>query len=99
VTVKEVLEAARAAGESHQFSYDTIASVPAVDGIYAAIDEAVGDALGQRTMRDLALANPPVGNDGAAPAEEATGLVTAVPAQQISSVDGDGPAPSEKARS
>ena len=98
VTVREVLEAARAAGESHQFSYDNIASVPAVDGIYAAIDEAVGDALGQRTMRELALANPPVGNDGAASVKSATGLVTVVPAEQVGDVDGDDPAHAEKAR-
>jgi membrane protein len=78
VTVREVLEAARSAGESHQFAYDNILSVPAVDGICGDIDGAIDDALGQRTMRDLALANPPVGNDGAVSAKAATGLVTVV---------------------
>jgi len=105
VTVSEVLEGARSAGESHQFSYDNIASVPAVDGIYAAIDDAVGDTLGQRTMRDLALANPPAGNDGAVSATAATGLVTVVSAEQaaareeLSGVDGDDSQQAEKERS
>ena len=105
VTVSEVLEGARSAGESHQFSYDNIASVPAVDGIYAAIDDAVGNALGPRTMRDLVLANPPAGNDGAVSATAATGLVTVVSAEQtadreeVRGVDGDDSQQAEKERS
>jgi DNA-binding IscR family transcriptional regulator len=94
VTVSEVLEAARSAGESHQFSYDNITSVPAVDEICGAIDGAIDAALGQRTMRDLALATPPVGNDGAVSAQAATGLAAVVSAEQLEAstakrVDGD----------
>ena len=96
VSVREVLAAARSAGETHQFSYDNIASVAAVDGVYDAIDEAVGDALGQRTMRELALANPPVGNDGAVSAKAATGLVTVVSAERVSAVGDDAPERAEK---
>ena len=106
VTVSEVLETARSAGESHQFSYDNIASVPAVDGICSEIDGAVDDVLGQRTMRDLALANPPAGNDGAVAANEATGLTAVVSAEQLGAakanrvggVDGDEAAGNEKRR-
>ena len=82
VSVKEVLEVVRSAGESHHFSYDGIASVPAVDAICADIDAAIGQALGQRTLRDLALANPPSGNDGSVPLESAGGLVSVVAAAQ-----------------
>jgi len=94
VTVSEVLEAARSAGESHQFSYDNITSVPAVDEICGEIDGAIDAALGQRTMRDLALANPPIGNDGAVSAQAATGLAAVVSAEQLEAstakrVDGD----------
>ena len=96
VSVREVLAAARSAGETHQFSYDNIASVPAVDGVYDAIDEAVGDALGQRTMRELALANPPAGNDGAVSAKVATGLVTVVAPERVSPVGDDAPERAEK---
>ena len=96
VSVREVLAAARSAGETHQFSYDNIASVAAVDGVYDAIDEAVGDALGQRTMRELALANPPAGNDGAVSAKAATGLVTVVSAERVSAVGDDAPERAEK---
>jgi len=82
VSVREVLEVARSAGESHHFSYDGIISEPAVDEICADVDGAIDEALGERTLRDLGLASPPAGNDGAAPAGAATGLVTVVPARQ-----------------
>lgn len=78
VTVKEVLEVARAAGESHQFSLHNITSAPAVDTICRELDEAADRALDGRTLRDLAVANPPAGNDGAAPADAATDLITMV---------------------
>lgn len=82
VTVREVLEAARSAGESHQFRYESIASVPAVDELCAEVDAALERVLGARTMRDLAAANPPAGNDGAVSAKAATGLVSMVPMTQ-----------------
>jgi membrane protein len=82
VTVREVLEVARSAGESHHFSYDNMISEPAVDEICDAIDGAIDEALGRRTLRDLAIASSPAGNDGAVSAEAATGLVTVVPARQ-----------------
>ncbi|NCF27192.1 MAG: hypothetical protein GWP69_07400, partial [Gammaproteobacteria bacterium] len=83
VSVGEVLEVARSAGESHHFRYDNIASVAAVDGICGDIDTAIGTALANRTLRDLALASPPAGNDGAVSAQAATGLVSVVPAQPL----------------
>jgi hypothetical protein len=61
-----------------------------VDDICGNIDAAIGEALDERTLRDLALANPPVGNDGAAPAHSATGLVSVVPAIQPSTADAGG---------
>ena len=81
VTVKEALEAVRAADENQQFSLENISSDPAVDPIWSALDEAVDEALGGRTLRDLAAANPPYGNDGAAPADAASRLSTVVPAR------------------
>jgi membrane protein len=91
VSVREVLEVARSAGEGHhQFSYDNIASVPAVDEVCADIDAATESALGTRTLRDLALANPPAGNDGAVPAPSATELVSVVPAKQSNAVQDGG---------
>lgn len=105
VSVKEVLDVARAAGERHQFSYDKISSVPAVDEICADIDAAIDEALQHRTLRDLALANPPAGNDGAASAQAATGLVSVVPAGKIvasydirvgGDVDGREPGPEQR---
>ena len=83
VSVREVLEVARSAGESHHFRYDNIASVAAVDGICGDIDAAIDTALANRTLRDLALASPPAGNDGAVSAQAATGLVSVVPAQPL----------------
>ena len=80
ITVAEALAVARSAGEGRQFAYDNIASEPAMDALFADIDEATEAALAGRTLRDLVLAHPPAGNDGAAPAEAATGLVTVVPA-------------------
>jgi membrane protein len=80
VSVKEVLDVARSAGESHQFSYDNIDSVAAVDEVCADIDAATEAALENRTLRDLAITNPPVGNDGAGPAPAADGLVAVIPA-------------------
>jgi membrane protein len=99
VTVRDVLDVARAAGESHHFSYYNIVSEPAVDAICTDVDRAVEEALGDQTLRDLAAAYPPVGNDGAAPADAATGLVTVVSARRVGSagedradgVQGDGP--------
>jgi membrane protein len=85
VSIKDVLQAARSAGESYQFSFDNIASVPAVDDVCADIDSALDQALGSRTLRDLALANPPEGNDGAASAQAATGLVSVVPVGEVNS--------------
>jgi len=82
VTVREVLEVARSAGESHHFSYDSIISEPAVDAVCGDVDAAFDEALGERTLRDLAIAGPPAGNDGAVPAETAIGLVTVVPVGQ-----------------
>jgi membrane protein len=82
VSVKEVLEVARSAGESHHFSYHNIVSEPAVDEVCSTIEGAVDAALGQRTLRDLAVANPPAGNDGALSADAASGLVTVVPASR-----------------
>ena len=81
VSVGEVLEVARSAGESHHFPYDDIVSVAAVDDIRGDIDAAIDTALVNRTLRDLALASPPAGNDGAVSAQAATGLVSVVPAQ------------------
>ena len=89
VTVREVLEVARSAGEGHQFRYESIVSVPAVDALCADVDSAVAKSLGTRTMRDLAIANPPAGNDGAIPVEAATGLVTVVPVRHDSAADED----------
>lgn len=87
VSMKEVIEIVRSAGESHHFSYGGIASVPAVDALCADMDAAIDQALGQRTLRDLALANPPSGNDGAAPLESAGGLVSVVPATHAEATD------------
>lgn len=78
VTVKEVLDVARSAGESHQFSLDNITSAPAVDTICDALDDAMDEALDGQTLRDLAAANPPVGNDDAISADAATDLITMV---------------------
>jgi membrane protein len=78
MTIKDVLDVARAAGESHHFSYDNIISEPAVDGVFAELDGAASDALAGRTLRDLVAANPPAGNDGAVSAQSATNLVTVV---------------------
>ncbi|MCK5364140.1 MAG: hypothetical protein KAR22_14275, partial [Gammaproteobacteria bacterium] len=66
----------------HHFSYDNIVSEPAVDEVCSVVEGAIDAALGQRTLRDLAIANPPAGNDGAISAAAATGLVTVVPASQ-----------------
>ncbi len=85
VTLREVLKVARSAGEGHHFSYDNIVSEPAVNETCGDIDEAIDEALGPRTLRDLAIASPPVGNDGAVPAEAATGPVAVVPTRQIRS--------------
>lgn len=82
ITVRDVFDAVRSAGESHQFTLDKITSEPAVDEIYADIDGAADEALGGRTLRDLAIANPPAGNDAAAPAEAATGLFAVVAARE-----------------
>lgn len=93
VTVAEALAVARSAGEGRQFAYENIVSEPPVDAVCAEIEEAIDGALAGRTLRELALANPPAGNDGAAPAEAATGLVTVVPARQGSeapAASGDG---------
>jgi membrane protein len=79
ISVREVLQVARSAGESHHFSYDNIVSEPAVDEVCSAVEGAMDAALGQRTLRDMAIANPPAGNDGAVPRHAATGLVTVVP--------------------
>jgi membrane protein len=82
VTAREVLEVARSAGEGYQFRYENIVSVPVVDALCADVDAAVEQALGKRSMRDLAIANPPAGNDGAVSAEAATGLVSVVPVRR-----------------
>lgn len=79
LTIAEALAVARSAGEGRQFAYDNIISEPAVDDICAELDRASDAALADRTLRDLVIANPPAGNDGAAPVEAATGLVTVVP--------------------
>ena len=83
VSVGEVLEVARSAGERHHFPYDDIVSAAAVDDIRGDIDAAIDTALANRTLRDLALASPPAGNDGAVSAQAATGLVSVVPAQPL----------------
>jgi membrane protein len=89
VSLREVLEVARSAGESYQFSYDKIVSAPAVDAICADVDAALDQALGPRSLRDLALANPPMGNDGAVPAETAIGLVSLQAVQEPEAVEGE----------
>ena len=63
--------------------YDDIVSAAAVDDIRGDIDAAIDTALANRTLRDLALASPPAGNDGAVSAQAATGLVSVVPAQPL----------------
>ena len=83
VTVREALEAVRAAGESHHFSVENIISDPAVDSIWTTLDEATDRALDGRTFRELAAANPPYGNDGAAPAEDASRLASVVTAAAV----------------
>ena len=100
VSVREVLDVARSAGESHHFSYDNIVSESAVDEICSTVESALDAALGQRTLRDLVIANPPAGNDGAVSADAATGLVTVVlasqtgpPGESQASASGDGAAP------
>jgi membrane protein len=90
LTVKEVLDVIRAAGEGRHFSYDNIVSETAVDSICGELDRAADDALGDRTLRDLAAANPPTGNDGAASADAATSLVSVVPASQVQAADENG---------
>ena len=91
ITIKNVLEVARSADESHHFAYDNIMSEPAVDRICSDIDKAMDEALGDCTLRDLAIANAPVGNDGTLPVEADTELVAVVPARQIhASHDGHG---------
>lgn len=103
VSVREVLKVARSAGESHHFSYDNIVSEPAVDEVCSAVEGALDAALGQRTLRDLAIANPPAGNDGAVSADAATGLVAVVPVSRTGARKesqaggaGDGAAPDTK---
>jgi DNA-binding IscR family transcriptional regulator len=103
VSVREVLKVARSAGESHHFSYDNIVSEPAVDEVCSAVEGALDAALGQRTLRDLAIANPPAGNDGAVSADAATGLVAVVPVSRTGALKesqaggaGDGAAPDTK---
>lgn len=90
LTVKEVLDVIRAAGEGRHFSYDNIISEPAVDEVCGDLDRAFDDALGDRTLRDLASAYPPTGNDGAVSADAATSLVTVVPAKPVQTVDENG---------
>lgn len=87
VTVAEALAVARASGESRHFAYDNITSEPAVDEICAEIEGAMEAALAGNSLRDLVLANPPTGNDGAAPADAATGLVAVVPAERLGPSD------------
>ena len=81
---------ARSSGESRHFAYDTISSEPAVDEICAEIEGAMEAAFAGSSLRDLVLANPPAGNDGAAPADAATDLVTVVSTERV---DGSPEAP------
>jgi membrane protein len=83
VSVAEALAVARSSGESRHFAYDNISSEPAVDAICAEIEGAMEAALAGSSLRDLVLANPPTGNDGAAPADAATDLVTVVSTEQV----------------
>jgi membrane protein len=83
VPVAEALAVARSSGESRHFAFDNITSEPAVDEICTEIEGAMEAALAGNTLRDLVLANPPMGNDGAAPPDAATGLVTVVPAEPV----------------
>ncbi|NIM29431.1 MAG: YihY family inner membrane protein [Gammaproteobacteria bacterium] len=87
VKIKDILDVARAAAESHHFSYESIASEPAVDGICFELDQAMDGALAERTLRDLVTANPPVGNDGAVSAQSATNLVTVVAERERGDAD------------
>jgi len=102
VTIREVLEVVRAAGESHLFSLEYIISDSAVDPIWTALDEAADEALDGRTLGDLAKANPPYGNDGAAPAQSASSLsrvVSAAPAHEQGSEDAAEPSSDAPSRS
>ena len=67
ITVREVLEAVRAAGEGRQFELGRIGTTPAIERVRDEVETAVSGALAGRTLRDLAEANPPLGNDGAEP--------------------------------
>jgi hypothetical protein len=74
-----------------------------VDEVCSAVEGALDAALGQRTLRDLAIANPPAGNDGAVSADAATGLVAVVPVSRTGARKesqaggaGDGAAPDTK---
>lgn len=89
ITVRDVLVAVRSAGESHQFTLDKITSEPVVSEIYADIERAADEALAGRTLRDLAIAYPPVGNDGAVPAEAATGLFAVAAAREPRGLRGE----------
>ncbi|MDX1434110.1 MAG: YhjD/YihY/BrkB family envelope integrity protein [Gammaproteobacteria bacterium] len=67
IGVEDVLDAVRSAGEGRQFELGRIGATPVVDGIFSELEDAASAALAGRTLRDLAEANPPLGNDGAEP--------------------------------
>lgn len=69
ITLEEVRGVARSMGETRQFGVEQIESEAAVEEIYEAVERAVGAALGGRTLRDMAEAYPPLGNDEAGPVE------------------------------
>jgi membrane protein len=91
ITLEDVRRVARSMGESRQFGVEQIDSEAAVDEIHEEMERAVSAALGNRTLRDLAEAYPPVGNDGAAPVETMDVVMPAMTAESVREPEPDEP--------
>ena len=81
ISVQEILDVVRSAEESRQFALEQIDSEAAVDEVCRDMKAALAEACAGRTLQDLALAYPPLGNDGAMPVEATTRVVPVVAAE------------------
>lgn len=73
ITVVEVLEAVRAAGEEHFFLPNGLPAPDGVDGLIDRLHEAARSALGTMTLRDLAAESGEVRSVPTAPREGSLG--------------------------